>query len=77
MGIEQGRRDDLESVGYLLVYLLKGALPWQKVKAQTKEEKMDKIMKKKINTLSESFYHGTISIKYSSLLLFRGVCNIY
>ena len=69
MGIEQGRRDDLESVGYLLVYLLKGALPWQKVKAQTKEEKMDKIMKKKINTPSESFYHGTISITYKLIIV--------
>jgi casein kinase 1 len=50
LGIEQARRDDLEGLGYVLIYLLKGALPWQGLKGDTKKEKYQNITEKKMGT---------------------------
>jgi serine/threonine protein kinase len=49
LGIEQCRRDDLESLGYVLMYFLRGDLPWLGIKAKTREEKQQKIMELKIS----------------------------
>ena len=52
-GYEQSRRDDLESVGYVLMYFLRGNLPWQNVKGKTKDEKYQNILKIKKDTSSK------------------------
>jgi len=57
-GYEHSRRDDLESVGYILIYLLKGKLPWQNLNVKTKEEKYKKILEKKIEISSRELCSG-------------------
>ena len=75
LGIEQSRRDDLEGMIYTIIYLIKGKLPWQGLKAKSKEEKCQKIMEKKIDIPIEILCKGLhknigIILHYSRSLLF-------
>ena len=57
LGREQDRHDDLESLGYILIYFLKGKLPWQGLKAETRKESYRLIFKKKLEvSLKELCY---------------------
>lgn len=58
LGIEQSRRDDLESLAYTLIYFIAGKLPWQGLRAYTKIEKYEKLMQKKMSTSIETLTHG-------------------
>ena len=48
LGIEQSRRDDIEALGYIMVYFLKGSLPWQGMVINDVKKKYDKIKKLKL-----------------------------
>lgn len=75
-GTRQSRRDDLESMMYILIYFLKGKLPWQDIKAKQKQERQEKIMKIKSETkvdelcedLPEEF---AILLRYAKQLRFE------
>ncbi|XP_036595758.1 casein kinase I-like [Trichosurus vulpecula] len=58
LGIEQSRRDDLESVGYVLMYFNRTSLPWQGLKGATRMERYEKITEKKMATPIETLCRG-------------------
>jgi len=57
-GYEQSRRDDMESVGYIMAYFLRGGLPWQGMKLKSKEDKYKNILDKKKEISSEILFKG-------------------
>jgi len=58
LGIEQSRRDDMESLGYILMYFVTGTLPWQGLRAATKQQKYERISEKKMATPIEVLCKG-------------------
>ena len=57
-GLTQSRRDDLEAIGYVLMYFLRGRLPWQGIPVKNKEERYRAIMEKKVATPAEQLCLG-------------------
>ncbi|VDM96225.1 unnamed protein product [Thelazia callipaeda] len=57
-GFEISRRDDLESLAYMFLYFLRGALPWQGHSATTKKQKYDKVLEIKLSITVETLCSG-------------------
>jgi len=58
VGIEQSRRDDMEALGYVLMYFNRSCLPWQGLKANNKKQKYERISEKKMTTSVETLCRG-------------------
>ncbi|KAI5969778.1 YCK2 [Candida margitis] len=58
LGREQSRRDDLEALGHVFFYFLRGQLPWQGLKAPTNKQKYEKIGDKKRTTPAVTLCDG-------------------
>ena len=57
-GLEQSRRDDMESIAYVILYFFKGKLPWQGLKCKDKNEKYAKIKEMKMSMTPEKLCEG-------------------
>lgn len=78
--VEQSRRDDLESLGYMILFLFKGELPWQHIHHEDKEIRSNLIFKKKNKTSIEDLCAGAPNImveyiRYCRLLKYDEVPN--
>ena len=79
-GVEQSWGDDLESLGYVLLYFALGSLPWQGVKAATEEERNELIKQKKFGVPVTKLCEGlpeefATYISYTRSLGFRDKPN--
>ena len=75
-GIEQSRRDDLESIGYILIYFIKGKLPWMGLKTNDLKKRGEEVYTIKRNTSLETLCEGLPKefmsyMKYCRLLQFK------
>ena len=57
----------MEAIGYVIIYFLKGYLPWQGIKANNKQEKYHKIMEKKMTTAVEILCKG-LPVEFSTYM---------
>ncbi|KAK8792924.1 hypothetical protein WA158_005088 [Blastocystis sp. Blastoise] len=73
LGMEQSRRDDLEALGFVLMYFLRGKLPWQGLNAANKKQKYERITRTKQSITFEELCNGYPSEFCTYLTYCRGL----
>ncbi|KAK5936585.1 hypothetical protein PMZ80_011183 [Knufia obscura] len=58
LGVPQSRRDDLEALGYMLIYFVTGPLPWQGLKTANRAEKNRRVLEMKQTVSVDELYQG-------------------
>lgn len=51
--LAQSKRDDLEALGYMMVYFVRGSLPWQGLKTKRRQDKYSQVLALKQETTTE------------------------
>ncbi len=64
LGMETSRRDDLEAVGFVLIYFLRGKLPWQGTGIKNSAEKMQAVLERKLSVSVETLCKDLPCISY-------------
>lgn len=73
LGYEQGRRDDLESLAYCLIFFMKGRLPWQGLPGASKKEKYKNICEMKERISVRELCEGLPSVFSKFLHYIKGL----
>ena len=71
--MEQSRRDDLEAVSYVIMYFIRGKLPWQGLKIKRNEDKYQKILEKKKEISAEELCFGYPKVFYEFVKYAKGL----
>ena len=77
LGLDRSRRDDLKSVAYVLIYFLRGSLPWKDIKVMTTRRQRDSVLRKKMSFLADSTCPDEffVFLKYARDLKFESKPN--
>jgi serine/threonine protein kinase len=87
-GIEQTRRDDLESLAYIFIYFLNGSLPWQYLDGSSGKQKHHAIMQLKLGVPVaelclglpeefETFLHYTRNLSFNAQPNYRYIRALF
>ena len=71
--MEQSRRDDLEAVSYVIMYFIRGNLPWQGLKLKSNEDRYQKILEKKKEISTEELCSEYPKVFYEFVKYAKGL----